>query len=48
MAPKLKINKDSRISPEQEKRGKLRDTTEEILKDIDALKQKVEELLKKI
>lgn len=44
----LKINKDSRISPELEKRAELRKTTEEILKDIDALKQKVEELLKKI
>ena len=44
----LKINKDSRISLEQEKRAELRKTTEEILKDIDALKQKVEELLKKI
>lgn len=48
MSPKLHINANSRISTEQEKRGELRDSIEKIQKDIDTLKQKVDELSNKI
>ena len=48
MDPKFRIGKSIRITPEQEREYEFNNKTEEILKDLDALKQKVEELKKMI
>lgn len=45
---KLRLDKNTCITPEDEKEAELLNSMEEILKDIDALKKKVEELKKKI
>ena len=47
MIPKLVINKDSRLKKEPQE-DKLRDMANEILQDLDSIKQKVQEFQKLI